>query len=1116
MYVVSRKIVLLSVFTLSIFSGVMLEATIHFWRGTTSDLNDPANWTFGYPVAGDKANFWLATSYTPQAEPSSTFTAQQIHFPSGAPSYVINMTSPGSIFNMHGTTVGLPTGVLSESTALQTFNINNGGTVNLYDTGNAWISGNAGSIKYYVGDPLVSDPGFMNFNDSSSAGEAPIYIANSSFLIFKDSSNAGYSTILSGEDAHGTSGFLQFLNDSGASNSEISLTNHSWCVFGNQSSAQSSTLDVGSSSPQTVSELSFYHSSTAGNATINVTGGSVASGTGSDASSLVFFDVADAGTSEITLGENVHGTFGFLDFKGSSSAAASTITVLQDSHVNFDDTSDAGSSNIRLGDLNASGYCYFSGNASGKSCRIYGVNNSEVFFQDGSNAGSSEIIMSGGMCVFQNFMTDHSIATSGAGSASISAFDNAQIVFTGQTSAESATILVGGFFAPTPGTLSFYNNATAGTSFVYVVEGSVINFFQNSQAGNSSIILGKNIFGFSEPTANLNFKDNSSAASCAVSAYENTSIVFSGEATADKSSIFLGDTSNVTFESNSSTSSTSIVTESGASINLEQTGSDIFTGVISGTGSIYKTGSGSFNFLSDSSAFAGTTTITNGTFALNGVLGGAVFTQNSGVLSGIGTVLGDLIVTNKGKIAPGNSIGTININGNYNQSDAIYQVQVDSNGDASLINVGGVATLESNAGVNVIPLSIPTGEVFTVPILHADGGLFGTFSSLTTANPLLSLALLYDPNNAYLTYENALTANALTYNEQQVANQLITITDPTADELVVLTALATLPADQQTQALAQISAEQYTTLLFSSEEVTRSFIRRLYDPLRPLITGALCGCSCGIDTWITGSWERGTYGGDTNASGFKRTGYEFSMGVQTCFHPQWVVGVAATYERDSLDYNVGGESVNNTGLGAIYALYRPHGFYALADLVIGGGRQNVRRPIDLGVIAERKHATPTTFQTALYVESGFDCWINCMLFQPFLGVEGGYYSRNKFTENGSSSFLSMSVNEKRYGTVNSRLGCHFSSESYSCVSLAIDVAWQFRMIPLNHAINENFITFGDTFKIKGIPLGRNSVDGAVNLSYKIDNSWMIYAEAIGQRWKKDSSYSIIGGIGYTW
>ena len=112
--------------------------------------------------------------------------------------------------------------------------------------------------------------------------------------------------------------------------------------------------------------------------------------------------------------------------------------------------------------------------------------------------------MSGGRCVFQNFMTDHSIATSGAGSASISAFDNAQIVFTGQTSAESATILVGGFFAPTPGTLSFYNNATAGTSFVYVVEGSVINFFQNSQAGNSSIILGKNIFGFSEPTANLN------------------------------------------------------------------------------------------------------------------------------------------------------------------------------------------------------------------------------------------------------------------------------------------------------------------------------------------------------------------------------------------------------------------------------------------------------------------------------------------------------------------------------------------------------------------------------------------------------------------------------------
>jgi len=83
-------------------------------------------------------------------------------------------------------------------------------------------------------------------------------------------------------------------------------------------------------------------------------------------------------------------------------------------------------------------------------------------------------------------------------------------------------------------------------------------------------------------------------------------------------------------------------------------------------------------------------------------------------------------------------------------------------------------------------------------------------------------------------------------------------------------------------------------------------------------------------------------------------------------------------------------------------------------------------------------------------------------------------------------------------------------------SLAVDVAWQYRLTSLDHNIEESFSSFGSEFTIEGVPMSRNSVDGVVNFSYLIAHSWTIYAEAAGQRWSNDSSYSLLGGITFSW
>ncbi len=91
-----------------------------------------------------------------------------------------------------------------------------------------------------------------------------------------------------------------------------------------------------------------------------------------------------------------------------------------------------------------------------------------------------------------------------------------------------------------------------------------------------------------------------------------------------------------------------------------------FDGVISGTGTLTKAGSGKLLLSGSSGSFTGTTSVTGGTLSVNGTLGNAsstVSVSNGGVLGGSGTIGGSVSITD-GVLAPGNSPGTLTINGN--------------------------------------------------------------------------------------------------------------------------------------------------------------------------------------------------------------------------------------------------------------------------------------------------------------------------------------------------------------------------------------------------------------------------------------------------------------------
>ena len=135
----------------------------------------------------------------------------------------------------------------------------------------------------------------------------------------------------------------------------------------------------------------------------------------------------------------------------------------------------------------------------------------------------------------------------------------------------------------------------------------------------------------------------------------------------------------------------------------------------------------------------GTVNVSSGTIALPGNF------VNNGTLSGTGTFSVAGTLTNNGTIAPGNSIGTLSLSGNYLQSaTGSFAADIGPGTLSDLFLVSGTATL--NGGLNLFCAScaLQIGDIFT--ILDSSGDLLGTFGSVTTSGFLSGFAynILYD------------------------------------------------------------------------------------------------------------------------------------------------------------------------------------------------------------------------------------------------------------------------------------------------------------------------------------------------------------------------------------
>ena len=154
---------------------------------------------------------------------------------------------------------------------------------------------------------------------------------------------------------------------------------------------------------------------------------------------------------------------------------------------------------------------------------------------------------------------------------------------------------------------------------------------------------------------------------------------------------------------------------------------DLFSGIISGTGGL--TVSGGIQTLSGVNTYTGGTTVNGGTLAVNGSVCGAMNVLAGGTLQGTGTVCD---TSNAGIVAPGNSIGTLTVAGNYVGNGGTLEIESVLGGDNSATD-RLVVTGDTSGSTNVRVINVGgTGAqtVEGIKVVDVGGASNGAFSLL--------------------------------------------------------------------------------------------------------------------------------------------------------------------------------------------------------------------------------------------------------------------------------------------------------------------------------------------------------------------------------------------------
>nr|WP_229601040.1 autotransporter outer membrane beta-barrel domain-containing protein [Reyranella sp. MMS21-HV4-11] len=512
-----------------------------------------------------------------------------------------------------------------------------------------------------------------------------------------------------------------------------------------------------------------------------------------------------------------------------------------------------------------------------------------------------------------------------------------------------------------------------------------------------------------------------------------------------------------------------------------------------------------------------------------------------GVLSGTGTIVGDL--TSTGVVAPGNSIGTLNVGGNYSQNGGAYQSEVNAARQSDRINVTGTATIGAGSSLLVVPQAGIYAARTNYTLLNATGGVNGTYASVSSALPFLQPSLSYDANNVYLSLQiGGFAQAATTPNQAAIAAVLdATALGATGDYATVIGALSTLSLQQGQAVMNSISGQNYSGFSSTMVQGIQMFLSNfagqagggvsLGGSTRVALAEA---CDVACDSTVPALWSAwgGALGGlgtmtssGANAGTLTYSAGGFAGGLDRLVAPGLRVGVTAGYQNaNQWVSGFSGLGNSNSFQAGLYANYSQDKVYADAIAGYAYSANQMWRSIAIPGLAPRT-AIGNTGANQFYgqVETGYRFDLGGLadaFVTPFVRLQAYTGTQNAFTETGAGS-LNLSVAQQTTNSLRTVLGAQLGGSMdlgwRDRLALKVRLGWSHEYADTARPVTASFAGAPVApFTTYGVAPQRDGVVMGLAANTAIADATSIYLRYEGEVSGQDNAHAFTAGFRMTW
>ncbi|OAM53195.1 hypothetical protein A7981_07275 [Methylovorus sp. MM2] len=880
-----------------------------------------------------------------------------------------------------------------------------------------------------------------------------------------------HTSTLNASIANAISGGIQVFEGSSSLNASASnAISDGIQVFWSFSSLNASVSDVISGGTQAFEDSSSFNASAANaisggtqtfeeGSSLNASAANAVSGgdqTFRDTSSL------NATVSNALSG----GTQNFLD---SSNLNASASNAVSGGTQEFNDTSslNASASNAINGGVQRF-YNTSSFNASASNA----ISGGDQRFNDTSslNASAANAVSGGGQLFYNTSSLNASVANAISGG--IQNFNNSSSL-----NASVADAISGG--SPT-----FFDSSSLNASAANAISGGILEFFDNSTLNVSAAnAISGGIQRF--------YNDAVLVVSGAGRISSNTVAVellgFFTSFDLNGTDAILGSLSVAGTVKNASGSST-------LTIDTSVLGDSLYYGSLDANGggalSLVKAGTGTWNFNGTTNGTLNTVDVEGGTLAVGvgGLLrvatnivvdSGARFIVNGtvdsgqpiidGLLGGNGTLTAlDVLIRSGGTLAPGNSIGTLTVNGDLTfAAGSNYNVEVNDAGASDRINVNGNVIINGGTVNTIItPGNYIAGSTISYDILNYTGTLTGAFAGTTTDLAFFSSTLDYSTPGTIsldLTRNNTnFTDIGGSYNQMQAASGLT----PLASSVIGAAVLG-LDAAGARNAFSQLAGEVHASaqgaLIDDTDFVRSAVTNRLYQP-------------DGNSVWFKGSsiYAYGDRNSNTDSTSRYMNGGIVGTDRIIGDSEAWTVGLLGGYGDTRFNTRSSRADIDSVHLGG----YAGRSFDKVSlklGTSYGYHRLDTGRNLAFGSFNGRESADYNAHTLQAFADLGYRLNISTATIEPFVNVAQVMTNREGFTERGDAAALKLG--REQTNTTLTTAGVRFTHLLPSIKSLPVSLNGS---LGLRHAEgdvtpkSEAKLNSGTDFDVRGNPIARDA------------------------------------------